>query len=140
VTLGLANVGPEVVLDPFLEIALEGLALSVFDVAVDSRAVRGDLDLVASEDLPASSTAVFVIAVEDVAVEIALAIFLVLAIVTVTVTQPVVGHGVVVTIVDEQSIVVDTVEQINHLVDGELPVLIVIEERVEGLKLHIHRT
>ena len=89
-------------------------------------AVRGNLDLVAALDDRAGVAAVAVVAEEDVAVEVAAAVVDVGAVIAVAVAEPVVRVAGAVAILDEEGVVVDAVEEVDHLVDGERAVAIVI--------------
>ena len=46
-----------------------------------------------------------------------------------------VGVGSSVTIVDQERIVVDAIEKVDHLVDGEVAVAVVVQQGVQGLQL-----
>ena len=80
--------------------------------------IRSDLDLVAALDDRAGVAAVTVVAQEDIAVEVAATIIHVGAVVAVAVAEPVVRVGGAVAIRNEEGVVVDTIEEVDHLVRG----------------------
>jgi hypothetical protein len=134
-SLGCADHRVKVVGDAGSEIGFKDLAFGSADRAVDGAHISRNLDLVAALDDGASVAAVAIVAQEDVTVEVAAAVIGVAAVVTVAVAEPVVRVWVAVAIFDKQSIVVDAIKKIDHLMDGEIAVAIVVEKRVEGLEL-----
>jgi hypothetical protein len=70
--------------------------------------------------------AISVIAEKYIAVEITAAVLGIRAIIAVAIAEPVVGVRVAVTVGNQQGVIVNAIEHINHLVHGEFSIAIIV--------------